>query len=60
MGKQSKLKKIRKETITEPKSDLSQEHRDRDFVKEISKKGYQFAKIIRSPEIPDNHIEPQI
>ncbi|ACK73546.1 hypothetical protein PCC7424_5197 [Gloeothece citriformis PCC 7424] len=58
MGKQSKLKKIRKSQLTEsqPQSQIVPEQ----FVKNIEKQGYSLKKLERSPEIPGKRIEPQV
>ncbi|MCU0533535.1 MAG: hypothetical protein MUD14_06535 [Hydrococcus sp. Prado102] len=58
MGKQAKLKKIRKsgqeESITQLPND-----RDR-FVEHIEKQGYSFKQIQHAPEVPTKRTEPQV
>jgi hypothetical protein len=56
MGRKAKLKKLKKEANHLENNSLD----NREFVKKIEDQGYNFKQIRRSPEIPTEHIEPQI
>jgi hypothetical protein len=63
MGKKSKLKKERKEkSLSLPKTDLDPDKnlKSTEFVREIQNFGYQFAKLDRSPQLPEHKREPEI
>jgi hypothetical protein len=60
MGKQSKLKKMRK-SGQEESAAQSPEQIDRDrFVQDIEKQGYSFKRIQRAPTVPTKRPEPQV
>ncbi len=61
MGRKAKLKKIRKETVENPtSSDLTQADDPTKFVQQLRKQGYNLQQIQRSPELPNQKVEPQI
>lgn len=57
MGRQAKLKKIRKEAGV---SDRSNNCDPNNFIDDLERRGYQLKQIQRSPDLPDNKIEPKI
>ncbi|NJK48513.1 hypothetical protein HC931_10285 [Candidatus Gracilibacteria bacterium] len=60
MGKQAKLKKIRKSGQEESITQLPEEN-DRDrFIEQIEKQGYSFKQIQHAPEVPTKRTEPQV
>jgi hypothetical protein len=60
MGKQSKLKKMRKSGQQDETGQLP-EPVDRDrFVQDIEKQGYSFKRIQRAPEVPTKRTEPLV
>ncbi|MBF2021586.1 MAG: hypothetical protein IGR93_16180 [Hydrococcus sp. C42_A2020_068] len=60
MGKQSKLKKMRKsgqeESIDRPPEPVDCDR----FVQDIEKQGYSIERIQRAPEVPTKRTEPQV
>ena len=58
MGRKAKLKKQRRQG-QQNKSDLAQSN-PQDFIGQMAKEGYRLDKIERSPEVPQERIEPQI
>lgn len=60
MGKQAKLKKIKK-LIQQDVSSLSPTPTDPDrFVEHLEKQGYSLKRIQHAPEIPTQKREPQV
>lgn len=55
MGRKAKLKKIRREREEEVKG-----REPNNFVGELGKQGYQFENIQRSPEVPEQKVDPQV
>ncbi|HEY9813763.1 MAG TPA: hypothetical protein V6D31_09535 [Candidatus Sericytochromatia bacterium] len=61
MGRKAKLKKIRKETVEPPTSlDLTQADDPTKFVQQLGKQGYNLQQIQRSPELPNQKVDPQV
>ena len=58
MGRKAKLKKLRRELKTNPKTE--KQSSSTQFVEHLSKLGYQLKEIQRSPEVPKKNIEPQL
>ncbi len=62
MGKQAKLKKIRKFPESDSEIQL-QNSADSDpnlFVKHVEKQGYSLKQIKHAPEVPNKRINPQV
>jgi DNA-binding winged helix-turn-helix (wHTH) protein len=60
MGKQSKIKKIRKQQST-PSQTPTTENSDRDrFIQNIEKQGYSFKQSQHAPEVPTKKVDPQL
>ena len=59
MGRQSKRKQIKKETPSSSQSSEASSHPNQ-FISQIEKQGYRFEKIDRSPDIPQDKIEPEV
>ena len=59
MGRQSKRKQIKRETTSQSKSSEASSHPNQ-FISQIEKQGYRFEKIDRSPDIPQDKIEPEV
>ncbi|HBE20668.1 MAG TPA: hypothetical protein DEG17_24510 [Cyanobacteria bacterium UBA11149] len=62
MGRNAKLKKIRREAASQPLS-LKQEKTEFDsthFVNQLEEEGYSLDKIKRSPSLPDQTVKPQL
>ena len=58
MGKKSRLKKIRKESLS---NEIKNQPSDStQFVRELQHLGYQLKQIQRSPELPQQNTEPKI
>lgn len=55
MGKKAKLKQTRRE-------ESSTEHKTnpRHFVEDLQRQGYELKQVKRSPEIPQEKIDPQV
>ena len=58
MGRKAKIKQGRKKAAQQPK--LASPQDANSFVKELGKQGYQLKNIQRSPELPNNKVDPQI
>jgi hypothetical protein len=58
MGKKSRLKKIRKESSST--DNQSKQLDSTQFVEQLEKLGYQFKQLQRSPELPQQNIEPKL
>lgn len=58
MGKKAKLKKLRRELKANPETKKTSSSTQ--FVEELNQLGYQLKQIERSPEVPNNHIEPKL
>ena len=63
MGRKAKLKKQRREQQLDPNylpPQTVSQPKKQDFIRRVEKEGYHFEQIERSPEIPQENIEPQI
>jgi hypothetical protein len=60
MGKQAKIKKLKKQGNFDKLETEQPELNTNEFVKQIEAKGYTFKNIRRSPDVPNHKIEPQI
>jgi hypothetical protein len=64
MGRNAKLKKIRREASSQPESShQSQIQPDLDatqFVHELEKQGYKLKKVEHCPEIPEERVKPRL
>ncbi|MBE9166888.1 hypothetical protein IQ238_04840 [Pleurocapsales cyanobacterium LEGE 06147] len=58
MGKKAKIKKRRKESSKT--SESNNKYESTQFVKQLTKLGYQLEQIERSPEVPAERTEPQL
>ncbi len=58
MGKKAKIKKIRKKSSKI--SATNNKYEPTQFVKQLTKLGYQLEQIERSPEVPTEKTEPQL
>ncbi len=58
MGRKAKLKKLRREIKANPPTETSA--KSTHFVDRLGKLGYQLDQIERSPEVPNQKIEPQL
>ncbi|VEP18422.1 conserved hypothetical protein [Hyella patelloides LEGE 07179] len=58
MGRKAKLKKQRRQA-QQNKSD-AQEVNSQDFIGQMRQEGYRLEAIQRSPEVPQENIEPQL
>ncbi|HBB36116.1 MAG TPA: hypothetical protein DC064_31160 [Cyanobacteria bacterium UBA9273] len=62
MGRQAKLKRLRREVSSQPLP-LPQPETNLEptqFVKELEQQGYQLHKIDRCPSLPDSQVNPQL
>lgn len=59
MGRQSKRKQIKRETTSQSKSSEASSNPNQ-FISQIEEQGYRFEKIDRSPDIPQDKIEPEV
>ncbi|MCP2730311.1 hypothetical protein [Limnofasciculus baicalensis] len=62
MGRNAKLKKMRREASSQPLS-LQQEKTEFDsihFVNQLEEEGYSLNEIKRSPSLPDTTVKPQL
>ena len=61
MHKKQNLKKIRKEAVEHPTlSDFTQADDPTKFVQQLRKQGYNLQQIQRSPELPNQKVDPQV
>ncbi|WP_204103334.1 MULTISPECIES: hypothetical protein [Spirulina sp. CCY15215] len=59
MGRQSKRKQIKKETPSPSQSSEGNSNPNQ-FISQVEKQGYRFEQIDRSPDIPQDKIEPEV
>jgi hypothetical protein len=61
MGKQSKLKKIRKLAALETENLSHSEANDpNQFIKNLERQGYSLKRSQQAPDIPEKRVDPQI
>ncbi len=58
MGKKAKIKKIRKESSKI--SEINNQYKSTQFVKQLTQLGYDLGQTKRSPEVPKDKTEPQL
>ncbi|GAB4241992.1 MAG: hypothetical protein Kow0049_31010 [Stanieria sp.] len=58
MGKKSRLKKIRQESHSSETQKIQCDSTQ--FVEQLEQLGYRLKQIQRSPELPQQNIEPKI
>ncbi len=61
MGRKARLKKVRRETtssVSAPQPQLDSDPTE--FVQQLQQKGYEMQQIVRSPQIPDQRVNPQL
>lgn len=58
MGKKSRLKKMRKESDSSETQKIQRDSTQ--FVEQLEKLGYRLKQIQRSPDVPQQNIEPKI
>ena len=59
MGRQSKRKRIKRESASQPKPPEANSNPD-EFIHQIEQQGYRFENIDRSPDIPTDKVDPQV
>lgn len=62
MGRQAKLKKDRRDAKLSPPSDSTPplDAEPTQFVQQLEQQGYHLQQAIRSPELPDQHVNPKL
>lgn len=62
MGRKSRQKKAKREAAAQPPSPQLQENdpQPTEFVRQLERKGYSLSQIQRSPELPNDKVDPQV
>ena len=61
MGRKAKIKKARKQASKQKCAQPQPKNDNTKFVRQLERQGYQLKNNIqRSPELPDNKVDPQL
>ena len=61
MGRKAKIKKARKQASKQKSAQHQPQNDNTKFVRQLEIQGYQLKhNIQRSPELPDNKVDPQV